>query len=205
MSPARQVAVYLAVSMLLFYAIVIFLYGVLTVGGSFIAEFMALFGAVIGMLLSVPVYSRIYIRLFKSGYIEALINKKLYAISQILLFALLVTIWIVLVSNYQHLSSSRFWGDGSGLLPYEIFKRLCDIAFIMIVPFMLVISPLSFVIHGRSFASTWFFFLCIIFSIPLVTIPILWIPMILYYPLLIKFTSRERNNLSYLDIWDQCK
>jgi hypothetical protein len=186
MSAARQVAVYLAVSLLLFWFVVMFLYL-----NKDVAALLVPVGAVVGMVLSVPI-CRIYIYLYQHGYIEALRSKKQYIISSVLMLLFMILIIPVLSGMpFLYLRFDRVplcFSPGTN----EDFMLLM---LTLIVPFFLVISPLSFVIHDKLFAKTWFFFLCIIFSIPLVTIPFLWIPMIVYYPLLIKFTSRARKNL----------
>ncbi len=169
----------------------------------FIITPLSIFVAAIGMILSIP-FSKIYIYLYKKNLINILKNKKTYLVIHFLLW-LITFIFVYLTKNtdiyYGFVNIDSFiqgYYDGQYSTFEFITTPIITITWFLAAPFFLIISPLSFIIHDEKFAKIWFFSLCFIISIPTLTIPFLWIPMIVYYPLMRKYTTKVRKRIKRL-------
>jgi len=140
------------------------------------------------MIFSIPI-CMLYVWLYKQGLISVLKNQSVYLSTHLWLAIACVGFIFLTKDIYIYIYPTD-------MEKMTIFEFTFSVTLLITVPLFLTISPLSFIVaHDEKFAKTWFFTLCFIFSIIFIAAPFLWIPMIIYYPLMRKYTSKVKKRL----------
>lgn len=145
-----------------------------------------IFWPIIAMLLSF-LFTWTLLVLAQKNKIEAniLLDKSSFLRIHIILFILILILTFLLGSVFieiEWVEERFFWSDW-------MFPAI----YILVIPFMLALSPITFVLHDRKFALTYFWGWCLIFCAPVLTAIFLLIPLPIYYPLIRWFTRSLKN------------
>ncbi len=130
----------------------------------------------------------IYVFLFKQGWFDMLLSVK----ETLFLNMLVVLLGVFLIFGIHYLESPSEFYIGLNREADGYFVRAL---FFACLPLLLTLSTLVFVFQGGYVGNRWMFMLAFITSIMIFSIPFIWIPMIVYYPIMKKITLSYRLNL----------
>ncbi|WP_019556296.1 hypothetical protein [Thiomicrorhabdus arctica] len=126
----------------------------------------------------------LYIGLVQSGWLEKLKLRMVYVQANLILLFFLFCIFLLFFLN-----------SVPGEFPHNIDNIYLYFMYAMALPTLLILSPLAFVLHGKKFANTWLFTLAIMNSFVWISIPVIWLPMLIYYPIMVVVTNFYRKKL----------
>lgn len=207
----QQIGCYLVLSSVLF--ILLLLLGLLFDFLNF-EEWILLYPSIGGMLLSL-LFVNLYFCMYRIGILKFLSNQKKFLQVNLLLFIIGFFICVVSYSVILYSLSSTYnlsgykeffnllWNYGlsdffkASLYIWRKYDELPDSLFFIIMiilfPYILTLSTISFVIHKRQFANNYFWFLLSPYFILLFPLIIVLPPLLIYYPLMLKYTNHLRR------------
>lgn len=125
----------------------------------------------------------LYVFLFRRGWLSVLLSaKNMMILSTLLIVLLMFSVWVVEIKVLD----SKPGILGGPMLVAPMF---------VVFPVLLALSAQSFIFYGKKVGNCWMFSLAIIESLFIYTLPFIWVPMIIYYPIMRWITLKYRIKL----------